>query len=139
MVKTFNFHDKNFKIDWLIEKFRFFVQCFIESRLEGWLSIPKAQNIRRHGFKKQYVVVSSSKIIFYNSEADKALADPVMILNLNKLFHVRPVTQGDVIRADAKDIPRIFQVSFNFCACLLKKYIFVFVVQFMDMISNYWI
>ena len=29
-----------------------------------------------------------------------------------KLFHVRPVTQGDVIRADGKDIPRIFQVCF---------------------------
>lgn len=28
----------------------------------------------------------------------------------SKLFHVRSVTQGDVIRADAKDIPRIFQV-----------------------------
>jgi hypothetical protein len=27
-----------------------------------------------------------------------------------KVYHVRPVTQGDVIRADAKDIPRIFQV-----------------------------
>lgn len=28
----------------------------------------------------------------------------------SKVFHVRSVTQGDVIRADAKDIPRIFQV-----------------------------
>ena len=44
-------------------------------RLEGWLSIPNKQNIRRHGWRKQYVVVSSRKIIFYNSEADKAKAD----------------------------------------------------------------
>ena len=29
----------------------------------------------------------------------------------SKLFHVRSVTQGDVIRADAKDIPKIFQVE----------------------------
>ena len=28
-----------------------------------------------------------------------------------QVFHVRSVTQGDVIRADAKDIPRIFQVD----------------------------
>lgn len=28
----------------------------------------------------------------------------------SKLFHVRPVTQTDVYRADAKEIPRIFQV-----------------------------
>ena len=28
---------------------------------------------------------------------------------LAQVFHVRSVTQGDVIRADAKEIPRIFQ------------------------------
>ncbi|XP_015914615.1 rho-associated protein kinase 2 [Parasteatoda tepidariorum] len=85
---------------------------FVETRLEGWLSIPNKQNIKRHGWKKQYVVVSSRKIIFYNSEADKANADPIIILNLSTLFHVRSVTQGDVIRADAKDIPRIFQILY---------------------------
>ncbi|GFG39590.1 hypothetical protein Cfor_01020 [Coptotermes formosanus] len=83
-----------------------------ESRLEGWLSVPNKQNIRRHGWKKQYVVVSSKKIIFYNSESDKQNTDPVLILDLNKVFHVRSVTQGDVIRADAKDIPRIFQLLY---------------------------
>jgi oligoribonuclease NrnB/cAMP/cGMP phosphodiesterase (DHH superfamily) len=51
-------------------------------RLEGWLSIPNKQNIRRHGWRKQYVVVSSRKIIFYNSEVDKAKADPALILDL---------------------------------------------------------
>ncbi|XP_058794341.1 rho-associated protein kinase 1 isoform X2 [Phymastichus coffea] len=81
-------------------------------RLEGWLSVPNKQNIKRHGWKKQYVVVSSKKIIFYNSENDKINADPVLILDLSKVFHVRSVTQGDVIRADAKDIPRIFQLLY---------------------------
>ncbi|GFR23942.1 rho-associated protein kinase 2 [Trichonephila clavata] len=85
---------------------------FPEIRLEGWLSIPSKQNIKRHGWKKLYVVVSSRKIIFYNSEADKLNADPIIILNLSKLFHVRPVTQGDVIRAEVKDIPRIFQLLY---------------------------
>ncbi|KAL1123816.1 hypothetical protein AAG570_001587 [Ranatra chinensis] len=83
-----------------------------ESRLEGWLSVPSKQNIRRHGWRKQYVVVSSKKIIFYNSESDKQNTDPALVLDLNKVFHVRPVTQGDVIRADAKDIPRIFQLLY---------------------------
>ncbi|KAG1669225.1 Rho-associated protein kinase 2 [Nymphon striatum] len=85
---------------------------FSEVRLEGWLSLPSKQNIKRHGWRKQYVVVSSRKIIFYNSEADKVNADPTLILDVNKLFHVRSVTQGDVIRADAKDIPRIFQLLY---------------------------
>lgn len=31
----------------------------------------------------------------------------------SKVFHVRSVTQGDVIRADAKDIPRIFQLLYG--------------------------
>lgn len=53
-----------------------------ESRLEGWLSVPNKQNIRRHGWKKQYVVVSSKKIIFYNSESDKQNTDPILILDL---------------------------------------------------------
>lgn len=30
----------------------------------------------------------------------------------SKLFHVRPVTQGDVYRAETDEIPRIFQVGF---------------------------
>lgn len=84
----------------------------IHTRLEGVLSIPNKQNIRRYGWRKQYVVVSSRKIIFYNNEADKAKSDPVLILDLQKLFHVRPVSQGDVIRADAKEIPRIFQLLY---------------------------
>uniref|UniRef100_A0A8D8YBQ4 Rho-associated protein kinase let-502 n=1 Tax=Cacopsylla melanoneura TaxID=428564 RepID=A0A8D8YBQ4_9HEMI len=92
-----------------VENDESYVQDF---RLEGWVSIPNKQNIRRHGWKKQYVVVSSKKIIFYNSESDKQNTDPVLILDLSKVFHVRSVTQGDVIRADAKDIPRIFQLLY---------------------------
>jgi len=37
-----------------------------------------------------------------------------VLLFSSKVFHVRSVTQGDVIRADAKDIPRIFQVCSMF-------------------------
>lgn len=32
----------------------------------------------------------------------------------SKLFHVRPVTQGDVYRAETEEIPRIFQVAGSF-------------------------
>jgi len=35
----------------------------------------------------------------------------VILIFYRKLYHVRSVTQGDVYRADAKDIPRIFQVE----------------------------
>ncbi|XP_056598998.1 rho-associated protein kinase 1 isoform X3 [Triplophysa dalaica] len=83
-----------------------------ESRLEGWLSIPKKPNIKRYGWKKQYVVVSSKKILFYNDEQDKEQSNPSMVLDIDKLFHVRPVTQGDVYRAESDEIPRIFQILY---------------------------
>lgn len=42
---------------------------------------------------------------------------------------MRPVTQGDVIRAEAKDIPRIFQVIQTIlqCQCYLISIILDFV------------
>lgn len=81
--------------------------------MEGWLAVPNKQNIKKYGWKKQYVVVSSKKVLFYNSEADRQnVSDPVLVLDIESLFHVRPVTQGDVYRADSKDIPRIFQVLY---------------------------
>uniref|UniRef100_A0A6Q2ZCJ0 non-specific serine/threonine protein kinase n=1 Tax=Esox lucius TaxID=8010 RepID=A0A6Q2ZCJ0_ESOLU len=60
----------------------------------------------------QFVVVSSKKILFYNSDVDREQSNPFMILDIDKLFHVRPVTQTDVYRADIRDIPRIFQILY---------------------------
>ncbi|XP_064026761.1 rho-associated protein kinase 1 isoform X3 [Pogoniulus pusillus] len=85
---------------------------FAESRLEGWLSVPNKGNIKRHGWKRQYVVVSSKKILFYNDEKDKDQSNPSMVLDIDKLFHVRPVTQGDVYRAETEEIPKIFQILY---------------------------
>uniref|UniRef100_A0A8C2MCA4 Rho-associated protein kinase 1 n=1 Tax=Cricetulus griseus TaxID=10029 RepID=A0A8C2MCA4_CRIGR len=83
-----------------------------ESRIEGWLSVPNRGNIKRYGWKKQYVVVSSKKILFYNDEQDKEQSSPSMVLDIDKLFHVRPVTQGDVYRAETEEIPKIFQILY---------------------------
>ncbi|XP_069462063.1 rho-associated protein kinase 2 isoform X2 [Ambystoma mexicanum] len=82
-----------------------------ESRLEGWLSLP-VRNTKKFGWVKKYVVVSSKKILFYDSEQDKEQSNPYMVLDIDKLFHVRPVTQTDVYRADSKEIPRIFQILY---------------------------
>ncbi|CAL1536686.1 unnamed protein product [Lymnaea stagnalis] len=83
-----------------------------DSHMEGWLAVPNRNNIKKYGWRKQYVVVSSKKVLFFNSESDKQNTDPIMVLDIDKVFHVRPVTQGDVYRADAKDIPRIFQILY---------------------------
>ncbi|TRY99828.1 hypothetical protein DNTS_014886, partial [Danionella cerebrum] len=82
-----------------------------ESSLEGWLSVP-LKNTKRFGWDRKYVVVSSKKILFYDSEQDREQSNPFMILDIDKLFHVRPVTQTDVYRADPREIPRIFQILY---------------------------
>uniref|UniRef100_A0A8C8D7D3 non-specific serine/threonine protein kinase n=1 Tax=Oncorhynchus tshawytscha TaxID=74940 RepID=A0A8C8D7D3_ONCTS len=82
-----------------------------DTRLEGWLSLP-VKNTKRFGWDRRYVVVSSKKILFYNSDMDREQSNPYMILDIDKLFHVRPVTQTDVYRADTKEIPRIFQILY---------------------------
>uniref|UniRef100_A0AAY5EDT4 non-specific serine/threonine protein kinase n=1 Tax=Electrophorus electricus TaxID=8005 RepID=A0AAY5EDT4_ELEEL len=83
-----------------------------DTSLEGWLSLP-SKNSKRFGWDKKYVVMSSKKILFYDSEEDREQANPFMILDIDKLFHVRPVTQTDVYRADPKEIPRIFQILYD--------------------------
>ncbi|KAI4893397.1 hypothetical protein NFI96_027446, partial [Prochilodus magdalenae] len=88
------------------------LHCCAETRLEGWLSLPVRHNTKRFGWERKYVVVSSKKILFYNSEQDKEHSNPYMVLDIDKLFHVRSVTQTDVYRADAKEIPRIFQILY---------------------------
>ncbi|XP_061563390.1 rho-associated protein kinase 2-like isoform X2 [Cololabis saira] len=82
-----------------------------DSRLAGWISLP-TKNTKRFGWDRKYVVVSSKKILFYNSELDREQANPFMTLDIDKLFHVRPVTQTDVYRAEAREIPRIFQILY---------------------------
>ncbi|KAG1963765.1 rho-associated protein kinase [Pimephales promelas] len=85
--------------------------AYPDSSLEGWLSV-LAKNTKRFGWEKKYVVVSSKKILFYDSEQEREQASPFMILDIDKLFHVRPVTQTDVYRADPREIPRIFQILY---------------------------
>jgi Rho-associated protein kinase 2 len=56
--------------------------------MEGWLSVPNKQNIKKYGWRKQYVVVSSRKVLFYNNEAEKQKAAPVLILDIEYVFFV---------------------------------------------------
>nr|CAB3265667.1 rho-associated protein kinase 2 [Phallusia mammillata] len=84
-----------------------------DTTLKGWLSIPNKTNIKRHGYwKRQFVVVSRKKILFYDSEQDKEGSNPSMVIDLEKLFHVRPVTQAEAMRAKPQEIPTIFQLLY---------------------------
>ena len=46
------------------------------------MAVPNKQNIKRYGWKKQFIVVSLKKIFFYASENHKQNADPVLILDI---------------------------------------------------------
>ena len=51
--------------------------------LTGWLSIPNKTNIKKSGYwKKQFVLVSTKKILFYDSENDKEDSNPSMVIDL---------------------------------------------------------
>lgn len=58
---------------------------------------------------------SSEFFIFFFTQCDENMKralnmNSFLLSSLSKLFHVRPVTQTDVYRADVREIPRIFQV-----------------------------
>jgi hypothetical protein len=53
-----------------------------QDRLESWLSIPNKRNIKKHGWKKLYVVLKKGKIFFYNSLRDKDSQEPYMTIDL---------------------------------------------------------
>jgi hypothetical protein len=68
--------------------FRPLIPCVVfaapsEVFMEGWLAVPNKQNIKKYGWKKQYVVVSSKKVLFYNTEGDRQnVSDPVIVIDI---------------------------------------------------------
>jgi len=54
----------------------------VDQNLEGWLQTPSRQNLRRHGWIKLYVTVSSKKIIFFNSETERQNSVAALIIDL---------------------------------------------------------
>jgi hypothetical protein len=53
-----------------------------QDRLESWLSIPNKRNIKKHGWKKLYVVLKKGRLFFYNSLRDKDSQEPYMTIDL---------------------------------------------------------
>uniref|UniRef100_A0A673GG07 non-specific serine/threonine protein kinase n=1 Tax=Sinocyclocheilus rhinocerous TaxID=307959 RepID=A0A673GG07_9TELE len=81
------------------------------SSLEGWLSMP-TKNTKRFGWEKKFKYINLKHLLL----SCTTLASPFICMPsfspLSKLFHVRPVTQTDVYRADPREIPRIFQILY---------------------------
>ena len=41
-----------------------------------------SKNIKRHGWKKKYVEVSSKKVLFYETEEEKMSKKPYLVLDI---------------------------------------------------------
>lgn len=81
---------------------------------EGWLELPSGKGAK-HGWVKRLVVLcgSQQKLFFYAGEQERKLNKPHMIIDLEKLFHVRKVSPADAFRANQRDIPRMFQIIYG--------------------------
>ena len=84
-----------------------------DDSLENWLSIPTKPKSRKHGWKRLYVVLKKNKLLFFNSLREKDNQEPYMIIDLDKVYHVRPVTQTDVVRATTREVAKIFQLLYD--------------------------
>ncbi|CAF1425308.1 unnamed protein product [Adineta steineri] len=81
-----------------------------EDTKESWVQIPKKSNIQKNGWKKQLAVMTKNKLLLFNSERDQQAA---LSIDIDKLYHVRAVNQGDVIHANPNEIPKIFQIIYD--------------------------
>uniref|UniRef100_A0A915IQJ6 non-specific serine/threonine protein kinase n=1 Tax=Romanomermis culicivorax TaxID=13658 RepID=A0A915IQJ6_ROMCU len=97
------------KIPEYLTRFNLFTE---EPRFESYVFTP-FKNAKRKSWKKQLAVVNNRKIFFYESENNKNAAAPWLILDVEKLYHVRPVTQADVRFANSTDVPKIFQLIYS--------------------------
>ncbi|KRZ95713.1 Rho-associated protein kinase [Trichinella sp. T8] len=84
-----------------------------DARLESGVWIPHGVTTKKKGWRKHFAVLSSRKIFIYNNEADKQNpSNAIIILDIEKFYHVRHVTNADVRFAEEKEIPRIFQIIY---------------------------
>ncbi|KHJ44100.1 phorbol esters/diacylglycerol binding domain protein [Trichuris suis] len=84
----------------------------LEHRLESSVWIPHKVSAKKKGWKKHYAVLFNRKIYIYANEADKQTSNASLILDVEKFYHVRHVTNADVRFAEEKEIPRIFQIIY---------------------------
>ncbi|CAF3786859.1 unnamed protein product [Rotaria sp. Silwood1] len=82
----------------------------IKDSLESWVQTPKKSNIQKYGWKKQLAILRKNRLSLYNSEKDQ---QPIISIDIDKLYHVRAVNQGDVLHVDPSIIPKIFQIIYD--------------------------
>nr|CAD7442221.1 unnamed protein product [Timema bartmani] len=82
------------------------------SLMEGWVFIPDKPQHSRLTWKKQYALVASRSITFYETESDKLSNNYLIYINLMKVLHAGPLHTSDYFAGDKNDIPNIFKIVY---------------------------
>nr|CAD7454926.1 unnamed protein product [Timema tahoe] len=88
---------------------------FLDSKsslMEGWVFIPDKPQHSRLTWKKQYALVASRSITFYETESDKLSNNYLIYINLMKVLHAGPLHTSDYFAGDKNDIPNIFKIVY---------------------------
>ncbi|XP_063683665.1 rho-associated protein kinase 2-like isoform X2 [Bolinopsis microptera] len=85
----------------------------LEPNLESFLSTPIGKNLKKtNNWKRSLAVCTPTKIFLYDSEADKTNKAFSLAIDINKVDSVRPMEHGELWRISAKNVPRLFRISF---------------------------
>ena len=71
------------------------------------------KNLKKtNNWKRSLAVCTPTKIFLYDSEADKTNKAFSLAIDINKVDSVRPMEHGELWRISAKNVPRLFRISF---------------------------
>lgn len=77
--------------------------------MDGWLSVPKKDNIRKYGWEPRYCTMDSEtfSVFFHEGGSEPA----VITLSVKHIHHAKAVRQDELIHAKSSDLPKIFQIT----------------------------
>jgi len=85
----------------------------LEPNLENWLSTPIGKNLKKNtNWKRSLAVCTATKIFLYDNEQEKSNKAFSLAIDIHKVDSVRPMEHGELWRISAKNIPRLFRISY---------------------------
>lgn len=79
--------------------------------LRGWVKVPKGGKVKK-GWKKIFLLVKEFKVYSYESIEEIETTIGTVVFDLHcEVFVGRPVSQNELIHANAKDIDSIFKIQ----------------------------
>ena len=81
--------------------------------IKNWLSMPK-ERVSKHSWMNLFAILKKNKILFYKySLHSYELDEPYIIIDIEKVYYVRPVTLAELAKCEYSDVDKIFQLVFQ--------------------------